>query len=145
MGISTTSSIAIRFYCSLAMSNNIHICKTIYIPYHTMPYGIMLTISPYTPQKPYIWDRSGNLYQFLHVLQLQTSSFSRCVCVSCKKHVGILYLSVTFGKLQDSIIGSLVFLEPWCVLLLGCGSSKTVPKRSQTTPNYAETARRETN
>ena len=64
-------------------------------------------------KKTYIWDRSSNLYQVLHVLQFQISSFSRCVR---KKHVGILYLSVTFGRIQDSIIGSIVFLEPWCVI-----------------------------
>ena len=61
------------------------------IPYHTRQYhtyGIMLTIQPYSQRKPNIWDWSGNLYQVLHVLQFQTSSFSRCVCVSCKTHVG---------------------------------------------------------
>ena len=31
-------------------------------------------------------------------------------------------------KMQDSIIGSFVFLEPWCSLLLGGGSSQTFPK-----------------
>ena len=48
-------------------------------------------------------------------LLFKTSSFSRCVYVSCKKHVGKLYLSVTFGKILVLIIRSFVFLEPWCV------------------------------
>ena len=80
--------------------------------YHAIPYGTMLTIPPYSPQKPYMWDRPGNLYQVLLVLQFQASSFSRCVCLSCTKHVGNLYLSVTFRRMQDSIIGSFVFLKP---------------------------------
>ena len=79
------------------------------IPYHTRPYGVMLTIPPYTPQKPCIWDRPGNLYQVLHVLQIQTSSFSRCVCVPCKKHIGNLYLSVAFGKCKVRSLGHSCF------------------------------------
>ena len=85
--------------------------------YHTIPYQMGLC-SPYNnthhKNHTYEWDRPGNLHEVLHVLQLQTNSISRCVCVSCKKHAGNLYLSATFGKMQDSIIGSIVFLKPWC-------------------------------
>ena len=45
-----------------------------------------------------------------------------------------LYLSVTFGIIQDSIIGSFVFLEPWCIIyFLPVKVPKPLP-RAQTTP-----------
>ena len=109
--------------CSQTFPNSLYA----YVYLHTIPdhMGLMLTIQEYTPQRPYIWDRYGKLYQVLHVLEFQTSSFSRCVCVSCKKHIGILYLSITF--------------------LLAGESSQTVPKRSQAIPNDDETAFRKKN
>ena len=44
------------------------------------------------------------------------------------------YASVSYvGKMQDSIIGSFVFLEPFVrYLLLASGSSQAVPKRPKT-------------
>ena len=116
------------------------------IQWHTIRDYAYLTTINYTKTIP--TERCGNLYQVLHVLQLQTSSFWRCVCVSCKKHVGILYRLVTFEKnarFDHWVTGSLVFLQPWYVLLLGGESFQTVPKRFQTNPNDAEAKFRKTN
>ena len=70
-----------------------------YIIYNDIPYGIMLNIPPFTPQKLYLWEGVATFYQVLHVIQLQACSFSRCVCDSYNKEVRILYLSVKFGPI----------------------------------------------
>ena len=72
-------------------SQTLFVLMLTYIPCHTIPYHTIWDYAYHTTihtTKTYIWNRPGNLYQVLHVFQFQTSSFSRCVCVSCKKHVG---------------------------------------------------------
>ena len=62
----------------------------VYAYVHAIPYHAIWDYSyhaPYTPQKSYVWDSHGNLYQVLHVLHLQdayvlhaTSTSGICIC-----------------------------------------------------------------
>ena len=111
---------------SQAFPNSLYACVYLHTrPYHTRPYGIMLTIPPYTPQRPYIWDRPDKLYQVLHVLQFQTSSFTRYVCVSLeRKSYGAKGAGFAIGRKLQKINGTCIlkslssFRNDVCVLRL---------------------------
>ena len=85
-----------------ARRSQILLCSCL-LTYHTIPYhmGVCLPYN-HTHHKNHTCKigLATCLYRVYHVLQFQTSSFSRCECVSYMKQVGNLYLPVTFGRIQ---------------------------------------------
>ena len=113
------------------------------IPYHTIPYGIMLSIPPYKPQKhTYGIDLATCIKSCMCSSFRQDPSHDAYV-LQCKKHAGNMYLSVTFGK--NARFDSFVFLEPWCVIrYLAVEVPKPLPNVPKP-PNDAGTEFRKTN